>query len=130
MGLTQLLQRDARKPRQRLAVLGLAAGLVLAPLSLAQATSVTSSSIFVHPVLAAGAKISAPFGEIYYEWDDQKKWHYGVDLVAKYETPIYAPADAVVLWRGEKADYGYTVDIGFEDGRKMRVSSLHKILVE
>ncbi len=128
--LTQLLQRDARKPRQRLAVLGLAAGLVLAPLSLAQATNVTSSSIFVHPILASGAKISAPFGEIYYEWDDQKKWHYGVDLVAKYETPIYAPADAVVLWKGKKADYGYTVDIGFEDGRKMRFSSLHKILVE
>ncbi|MEL6857061.1 MAG: M23/M56 family metallopeptidase [Pseudomonadota bacterium] len=128
--LTQLLQRDGRKPRQGMAVMALAAGLVLAPLSLAQATSVTSSSIFVHPILTTGSKISAPFGEVYYEWEDKKKWHYGVDLAAKYETPIYAPANAKVLWKGKKDDYGYTVDIGFEDGRKMRFASLHKILVE
>ncbi|MEO1659464.1 MAG: M23/M56 family metallopeptidase [Pseudomonadota bacterium] len=128
--LTQLLQRDGRKPRQGMAVMALAAGLVLAPLSLAQATSVTSGSIFVHPILTTGSKISAPFGEVYYEWEDKKKWHYGVDLAAKYETPIYAPANAKVLWKGKKDDYGYTVDIGFEDGRKMRFASLHKILVE
>ena len=128
--LTQLLQRDARKPRQRLAIMALAAGLVLAPLSLAQATSVASSSIFVHPVLASSAKVSAPFGEVYYEWENEKKWHYGVDLAAKYQSAIYAPADAKVLWKGKKDGYGYTVDIGFEDGRKMRFASLHKILVE
>ena len=129
--LTQLLERDARKPRQRLAVLALAAGLVIAPLSLAQATSVASSSIFSHPILATThSKISAPFGEVYYEWEGKKKWHYGVDLAAKMETPVYAPANAKVLWSGKKRGYGYTVDILLEDGRKMRFSSLYKYKVK
>ncbi|MEL6666193.1 MAG: M23/M56 family metallopeptidase [Pseudomonadota bacterium] len=128
--LTQLLERDARKPRQRLAILALAAGLVLAPLSLAQATSIVTSSVFTHPVLMSSSKISAPFGEVYYEWEDVKKWHYGVDLKGKHGTAIYSPADAKVLWVGKKDDYGYTADILVEDGRKMRFSSMSKILVE
>ncbi len=129
--LTQLLERDSRRPRQRLAILALAAGLVIAPLSLAQVTSASSASIFTHPVLATtAAKVSAPFGEVYYEWEDKKKWHYGVDLAAKYETPVYTPANAKVLWSGKKKDYGYTVDILLEDGRKMRFSSLYKYKVK
>jgi bla regulator protein blaR1 len=128
--LTQLLERDARKPRQRLAVLALSAGLALAPLSLAQATSVVSSSVFTHPVLTTSSKITAPFGKVYYEWEDEKKWHYGVDLAAKMQTPVYTPANAKVLWTGKKDGYGYTVDILVEDGRKLRFSSLHKYKVK
>ncbi|MEO0451761.1 MAG: M23/M56 family metallopeptidase [Pseudomonadota bacterium] len=129
--LTQLLERDARKPRQALAFLALAAGLMLAPLSLAQSASMTTSSIFTHPVLVSNhTKVSAPFGEVYYEWEGKKKWHYGVDLAAKMETPVYAPANAKVLWSGKKRGYGYTVDILLEDGRKMRFSSLYKYKVK
>ena len=128
--LTQLLERDARRPRQRLATMALAAGLVVAPLSLAQVNTATSNSIFTHPVLATSSKITAPFGEVYYEWEDRKTWHYGVDLGAKKETPVHAPADAEVLWSGKKDGYGYTVDILFEDGRKMRFSSLYKYKVK
>ena len=128
--LTQLLERDARKPRQRTAILALAAGLIMAPLSLAQVNSVTSSSVFTHPVLATSAKITAPFGEVYYEWEGRKKFHHGVDLKAKVETPVHAPADAKVLWTGKKEGYGYTVDILIEDGRKLRFSSLHKYKVK
>jgi murein DD-endopeptidase MepM/ murein hydrolase activator NlpD len=128
--LTQLLERDARKPRQRMAIMALAAGLVLAPLSLAQATSIVTSSVFTHPVLMTSSKISAPFGEVYYKWEDAKKWHYGVDLKAKMGTGIYAPAQAKVLWAGKKHDFGYTVDIMVEDGRKIRFASMSKILVK
>ncbi|MFN3212889.1 MAG: peptidoglycan DD-metalloendopeptidase family protein [Henriciella sp.] len=128
--LTQLLERDARKPRQRMAIMALAAGLVLAPLSLAQATSIVNSSVFTHPILMTSSKITAPFGEVYYEWEDQKIWHYGVDLKAKKGTAIYAPAHAKVLWAGKKDGFGYTVDIMIEDGRKLRFSSLSKILVK
>lgn len=128
--LTQLLERDARKPRHRLAVLALLGGLLIAPLSLAQVTGVTSSSIFTHPVLATSSKVTAPFGEVYYEWEGKSKMHYGIDLGAKMETPIHAPADAKVLWAGKKDGYGYTVDIVFEDGRKMRFSSLYKYKVK
>lgn len=128
--LTQLLERDARKPRRRMAIVALAAGLVLAPLSLAQAASVVTSSTFSHPILMTSSKISAPFGEVYYEWQDRKIFHYGVDLKAKMDTPIYSPAAAKVLWVGKKDDFGYTIDIMVEDGRKMRFASLSKILVE
>ena len=128
--LTQLLERDARRPRQRLATMALAAGLVVAPLSLAQVETAASSSIFTHPVVTASSKIAAPFGEVYYEWEGKKKWHYGVDIGAKTETPVYTPANAEVLWSGKKDGYGYTVDVLFEDGRKMRFSSLHKYKVK
>ena len=128
--LTQLLERDGRKPRQRMAILALAAGLVLAPLSLAQATTVVKSSIFTHPILYSSSKISAPFGEIYYEWENRQIWHNGVDLKAQMDTAIHSPGDAKVLWVGKKNGFGYTVDIKFEDGRKMRFASLSKILVK
>ena len=45
-------------------------------------------------------------------------------------TPIYSPAHAKVLWGGKKEDFGYTIDLLLEDGRKMRFASLYKILVE
>jgi len=129
--LTQLLERDARKPRQRLAGLALLAGLLLAPLSLAQATSVVSGNVFTHAVFVDSyAAMSLPFGERYYPEKDVKEWHYGIDIKAKKGTLIHAPADAKVLWSGKKKDFGYTVDLLLEDGRKMRFSSMYKTLVE
>lgn len=127
--LTQLLERDARKPRQRLAGLALLAGLLLAPLSLAQATSVVSGNVFTHAVFVDSyAKVSQPFGKIYYE--DESWWHSGVDIKAKEHTPIHSPTDGKVIWAGKKDEYGYTVDLWLEDGRKMRFSQMSKILVE
>ncbi|MEM9569856.1 MAG: M23/M56 family metallopeptidase [Pseudomonadota bacterium] len=129
--LTQLLERDARKPRQRLAMFALAAGLVLAPLSLAHATSAVSGNTFKHAIFVdSWAKVSMPFGKIYYPQSDTYRPHYGVDVKAKKGTVLHSPSDAKVLYSGKKEDYGYTVDILLEDGRKMRFSSLYKSLVE
>eukprot|EP00903_Cladosiphon_okamuranus_P002802 g2800.t1 len=129
--LTQLLERDARKPRQRMALFALAAGLVLAPLSLAHATSAVGNSVFKHAIIVdAWAELAAPFGKVKYPGWAEKTWHYGVDIKAKKETPLHSPADAKVIYAGKKADYGYTVDILLEDGRKMRFSSLHKSFVK
>ena len=129
--LTQLLERDARRPRQRLAIVALAAGLVLAPLSLAQATSVVGGNIFTHAVIVdAYTKVSAPFGNVQNEWEDKAWWHSGIDIAAKKDTPIHSPADAKVIMAKKKEDYGYTVDLLLEDGRKMRFAQMSKILVE
>ena len=130
--LTQLLERDARKPRGRLAGLALLAGLLLAPLSLAQATSVVSGNVFTHAIFVdAYAKVNQPFGKIYSTYDDKSWWHSGVDIKAKEHTPIHSPTDAKVIWAGKKDEYGYTVDLWLEDGRKMRFASqMSKILVE
>lgn len=129
--LTQLLERDARKPRHRLAMFALAAGLVLAPLSLAHATSAVSGSVFKHPVFVdSWVKVSVPFGKVYYPGKTEQEWHYGIDVAAKKGTLLHSPADAKVLYTGKKTGYGYTVDLLLEDGRKMRFSSLYKIMVE
>lgn len=129
--LTQLLERDSRRPRQRLAILALVTGLVLAPLSLAQVTSVANQGVFSHPVFVnAYAKVTMPFGDFYEADKDKSWWHSGVDIKAKEYTPIHAPADAVVLMAKKKEDYGYTVDLLLEDGRKMRFAQMAKTLVE
>ncbi len=129
--LTQLLERDARKPRQRLAGLALIAGLLLAPLSLAQATSAVSGNVFTHAIFVdAHVKIGQPFGKIYNKAGDNSWWHSGVDVKAKEYTLIHSPAEGKVIWAGKKEDYGYTVDMHLEDGRKMRFSQMAKILVE
>ncbi|MEM9377314.1 MAG: M56 family metallopeptidase [Pseudomonadota bacterium] len=129
--LTHLLARDGRQPRRRLALAALAAGLVLAPLSLAQASSVARSSIFTHPVIAgAPAKLIAPFGEIYIEAENKTWWHSGVGIKADLYTHVHAPANAKVIALAKKDELGYTVDILLEDGRKMRFAQLNTILVE
>lgn len=131
--LTQLLERDARQPRKRMAIMALAAGLVLAPLSLAQAASVVSGGVFSHAIfLEAHTKVAAPFGKNYSdEWQKENPWwHNGVDIKAKEYTLVHSPADAKVLLAKKKDGYGYTVDILLEDGRKMRFASLSKMLVK
>lgn len=129
--LTQLLERDARRPRQRMAIMALAAGLVLAPLSLAQATSAVTSSVFSHAIFVdSWAKVSQPFGKVKFPGYDEYSQHNGVDIAAKKGTPLHSPANAKVLSATKKEGYGYTVDIMFEDGRKMRFASLSKILVK
>lgn len=130
--LTQLLERDARKPRQRLAIMALAGGLVLAPLSLAQTKTVAvAGGAYSHPIIsAAHVKVSAPFGEVYFPGESKATWHRGIDIAAKTGTPLYAPANAKILQTDKKEGYGKTIDIALEDGTKMRFASLDKILVE
>lgn len=129
--LTQLLEHDAQKPRRSMAIMALVAGLLLAPLSLAQTSSLTGSSIFTHAVFVdAKVWVSAPFGDSYDKKADKKWWHAGVDIAAAKFTPVYSPADAKVLMAKKKDEYGYTVDILLEDGRKMRFSQLEKYTVK
>ena len=92
---------------------------------------VNSKSIGKHAIFVdSWASVSVPFGKIYYPGEADRKWHSGVDIKAKKGTVLHSPAEAKVLWTGKKDGYGYTVDIELKDGRKMRFSSLYKILVE
>ena len=127
--LTQLLEDDSKKPRRRLAIAALVAGLILAPMSLAQSASLSQSSIFSHAViLEADARISSTYGKHVYP--DKEWWHSGVDIKAPKYTHVHAPADAQVLLAKHKEEYGNTVDLLLEDGRKMRFSQLSYIRVE
>ncbi len=129
--LTQLLNRKGREPRRGLAIVALATGLILAPLSLAQATSIAKQSIFTHAIfLESTAKVNSPFGNNFDKYKDTSWWHNGVDIVAKKGTPVYAPANAKVLLAQKKDRHGYTVDLLLEDGRKMRFTQLSKYVVK
>jgi len=127
--LTQLLNSDTQKPRRRLATIALIAGLILAPMSLAQTVSLAGQNVFSHAIIVdPDAKIMARYGnhvETEKEW-----WHSGTDIKAPEYTHVYAPAKAKVLMAKHKEDYGNTVDILLEDGRKMRFSQMSYLKVE
>ncbi len=121
--LTQLLEQDDQKPRRRLALVALVAGLVLAPMSLAQGVSLAEKNLFSHAIIMdANATVSAAYGKHVYT--DKEWWHSGVDIKAAKYTLVYAPAKAKVLMAKHKGEYGNTVDILLDDGRKMRFSQL------
>ncbi|MBR9835013.1 MAG: peptidoglycan DD-metalloendopeptidase family protein [Alphaproteobacteria bacterium] len=121
--LTQLLASDAKKPRRSLAIAALIAGLALAPLSLAQAVTLSSSDIFSHAVIIhPKAKVSFAYGK--HVKNGKESWHRGIDIKAPEYTYIYAPAKAKVLQAEFKLEFGNTVDILLEDGRKMRFSQM------
>lgn len=128
--LTQLLESDPQKPRRVLAVAAFVMGLIAAPMALAQGLSTATSSVFTHAVIVDDhAKISYRFGKVHGPDADKQIWHSGVDIKAPKYTKIYAPADAKVLQSTNKRDYGNTVDILLEDGRKLRFAQMYKSLV-
>lgn len=127
--LTQLLESDAKKPRHSLAIIALIAGLALAPLSLAQSVTLSSSNIFSHAIiLHPKAKVSFNYGK--HDKNGKEVWHQGLDIKAPEFAYVYAPAKAKVLQATFKESYGNTVDILLEDGRKMRFSQLSHMKVK
>lgn len=127
--LTQLLERDARRPRRRMAFMAGAVACLIAPLALAQTATLSSASQYVHPVLKKG-KITSAFGKRIDPFKNKEVWHGGIDIGYKMDAPIYAPADAKVLYSGKKDGYGYTVDILVKDGTKIRFAQMNKIMVK
>ncbi len=129
--LTQLLEHDNQKPPRRLAMIALLGGLILAPMSLAQGVALTDKSLFSHAVIIhTEARVTAAYGDHFYPEQNKRYWHSGVDIKAPEHTHIYAPADARVLMARYKPEYGKTVDLLLEDGRKMRFSQMSRMLVE
>ncbi len=58
------------------------------------------------------------------------RFHYGLDLAAKYGKPIHATADGVVTFAGWRGDYGRLVQIQHEFGIETRYAHLAKVRVK
>lgn len=80
-----------------------------------QGKSLKEGSTFnVQPV--AHARISSPYGVRVHPVLHTVKMHTGIDYAAPEGTPIYAPADGTVTWRGWKGGYGNTVMLVHANG--------------
>jgi len=56
--------------------------------------------------LSGPMKVTSPYGERLHPIIGEEAFHRGVDLRARYGSPILAPADGIVLYTGTKTEYG------------------------
>lgn len=59
-----------------------------------------------------------------------KKFHPGIDIIADTGTKVYATADGIVEFSGDKSEYGNCVDIDHGNNYFTRFGHLSKILVK
>jgi len=57
-------------------------------------------------------------------------FHYGLDIVAPFKTPVLAPTPGVVVFAGRHGPYGNLVEIDHGNGMRTRFGHLHKVLVK
>jgi murein DD-endopeptidase MepM/ murein hydrolase activator NlpD len=77
----------------------------------------------------ASYSISSPFGVRADPENDRAGFHTGVDLVAPYDSPVYATAPGVVTFAGYRDDYGKIVEIDHGNGIATRYAHLHAFTV-
>lgn len=58
-----------------------------------------------------GGWVSSGFGKRADPFTGQLSMHEGVDIAARFGSPIHATGDGVVTWSGEKAGYGLLVEV-------------------
>lgn len=78
---------------------------VIAKCDPAVARQLSSVAEFAWPLKGA-MKVTSPYGERMHPIIGEEAFHRGVDLRAAYGSPVYAPADGVVLYTGRKTTYG------------------------
>ena len=76
--------------------------------TLSQQRSLLSSVPSVSPV---DGWITSGFGRRISPFTGERTWHKGIDVASPIGTPIYAPADGVVIFTGAKAGFGNFVMI-------------------
>jgi murein DD-endopeptidase MepM/ murein hydrolase activator NlpD len=68
-------------------------------------------------------------------WTGRLKMHEGLDVGAPYGTPVYAPADGIITFSGEKAgfgkfvqvDHGYGIETIYAHNQTLSVRSGQKV---
>lgn len=84
---------------------------------------------FASPLLAA-YRLTSPFGERNNPNGPGRGMHEGLDMAAPYGTPIYATADGVVTYAGNRGAYGKFVSIRHEFGIETRFAHMSAIRVK
>jgi murein DD-endopeptidase MepM/ murein hydrolase activator NlpD len=86
-------------------------------------------------ILPADGWITSYFGQRMSPWAGRLKMHEGLDVGAPYGTPVYAPADGIITYSGEKAgfgkfvqiDHGYGIETIYAHNQSLSVRSGQKI---
>lgn len=84
----------------------------------------------VLPINIKDYTVSSGFGTRIDPVYDTPKFHEGLDIAADMGTEIYATADGVIDFAGEKNGYGNCIDIDHGNDYKTRYGHLSKILVK
>ncbi len=75
-------------------------------------------------------RIASNFGYRIHPVTHKKSFHAGLDLPAKYGTPVYAPASGVVVYAAKKGAYGNFMLIAHSYGFKTAYGHLSKFAVK
>jgi murein DD-endopeptidase MepM/ murein hydrolase activator NlpD len=73
--------------------------------------------------------VSSPFGVRGDPENGHAGFHTGVDLIAPYDSPVYATAPGIVTYAGYRDDYGKIVEIDHGNGIATRYAHLHRYTV-
>ncbi len=79
---------------------------------------------------ADGGWISSGFGERMDPFTGHQSIHEGVDIAARFGSPIYATGDGIVNWAGDKTGYGLVVEVTHESGLATRYAHASAVLVK
>lgn len=74
-------------------------------------------------------KVTSPFGIRIHPITRRSRKHTGVDIAARYGTPIYAIYDGVITRASRYAGYGKCVDISHKNGYASRYAHLSRFVV-
>jgi len=80
-------------------------------------------------ILPARGWISSGFQYRTDPFTKKRTWHNGIDISAPEGTPIYAPADGVITYRGYQGGFGNLLAISHGSGLKTRFGHLKKFNV-
>jgi len=103
--------------------------ILLSTIANAQDVPPAPDVTFTHHILDT-AYVSSAFGMREDPFRKRPSWHGGIDLGAKWDAPIHAPADGKVIYAGNKAGYGKMVDLLVSDDWVIRFAHLSEIDVE
>ncbi|WP_038374933.1 M23 family metallopeptidase [Brachyspira alvinipulli] len=79
--------------------------------------------------VSGGGRISSGFGARLSPFNQEKSYHYGVDIAGSYGTPIIAVADGVVTFAGWRSGYGWFVIVSHANGYQTAYGHNSKLLV-
>lgn len=75
------------------------------------------------------AKMSSPFGYRKDPFTHRKKFHNGVDVIAKVGTPIHAAQDGIVIFAGRKGGFGKTLILEHDNNFRTLYGHCNSLLV-
>lgn len=92
---------------------------------IASVTHTTTEAAFGRPI-AGNLKITSGYGYRVHPVKRIMHYHTGVDLMARYGTPVYAVSDGVITRSSRYGNYGKCVDIAHQSGLASRYAHLSK----